>query len=103
MILPTPDDHTEVIHGLIRLQKTYKLATTDLAKGILYNMSAYSGMDKHDCLKMGINWFPEDHQQALTWFELVVQDEVADNDMMLTAYNYTYHIHLQVQSSLSIP
>ncbi|KAL7078512.1 hypothetical protein ACQ4LE_002658 [Meloidogyne hapla] len=67
---PTDEDLNGAAVGLLRLQDTYRLDTSDLANGIVKNVKIGKGMNAFDCFEIGrIAYNEEDYFHSLVWMQ----------------------------------
>ncbi|KAG8197754.1 hypothetical protein JTE90_006800 [Oedothorax gibbosus] len=67
---PEDEDLTGAAEVLLRLQDTYKLDTSTLAKGEIYGTKPSNELSAHDCFVLGRHSFKKrDHYHAILWMQ----------------------------------
>jgi len=69
-LIPTEEDISGAAVGLLRLQDTYRLATKDLANGIIYGRKTGRELEAKDCYEIGrLAYNQEDYYHTILWME----------------------------------
>ncbi|XP_053384823.1 prolyl 4-hydroxylase subunit alpha-1-like isoform X2 [Mercenaria mercenaria] len=80
--LPTYEDLTGAVSALLRLQDTYKLETTELARGNVGGVTSPE-LSAQDCFELGrLSYNNEDYYHTIMWMDeaLAKVQEVEDDD-----------------------
>lgn len=87
---PTEEDFSGVVLGLERLQRFYKLQTSDLANGQIRNVKFLrSKMSASDCYHMGVELFKKQkYYYAEQWFNEALSRTNSNKAVTLNILNY---------------
>ncbi len=66
---PTQEDLTGALGAMLRLQRTYRLTSRDLIRGLVDGHQSRTRLQSDDMLKLGMFAFQSDHNYAKDWFE----------------------------------
>ncbi|CAL4081924.1 unnamed protein product, partial [Meganyctiphanes norvegica] len=82
---PDEEDLHGVAMGLMRLQDTYKLETSQMAKGLIFNIPAQRELTAAECFELGRQSYNSgDHYHTMLWMnEALNRQEIESNKTVL--------------------